>query len=68
MSSAIKYIPPSTGGLYRHYRNRQLYRVMLVVPMHESDEVVVVYSPVDKPGEVYGRYQEEFLEKFAEVP
>ena len=72
MSSSVRYIPPSAGGLYRHYRNRQMYQVILVVPMHETDDLVVVYSPaygtaVD-PNKVYGRFLEEFQQKFQEVP
>lgn len=62
---------PKPGGLYRHYHNGREYRVRLVVPIHESEIKVVVYAPNYGPTQtrrlVYGRFLDEFMEKFKEV-
>lgn len=41
------------GGVYRHYRNKKLYRILCVGRHSETEELQVVYQPLyDAP--VYG--------------
>jgi hypothetical protein len=60
------------GKLYRHYRNKKIYRIRAILEMHESKgEIVVAYSPVEgdeiEREQIYGRPAQEFLKKFKAI-
>ncbi len=52
---------PKPGDLYRHFKGN-MYRVIGVATHTESEEQLVIYTPVEDPmGKIYARPLEMFL-------
>lgn len=50
------------GGLYRHYKNHKLYRVLNIAEHTESGEPLVVYIALYDEGKVWARPLSMFAE------
>lgn len=51
-------------GVYRHYKNEQLYEVLGVALQTETDEPLVIYRPLyDSEYELFARPLSMFTEK-----
>lgn len=50
-----------TPGIYEHYK-KKLYRVYFVAEDAETEEKMVVYSPMDNPEQYYVRKLDHFLQ------
>ncbi len=59
-------IPDIDKGVYRHYKNRQLYEVLGVALQTETGEPLVIYRPLyDTQYELFARPYEMFTGKVA---
>ena len=53
---------PVEGGIYRHYKNKQLYQVLHVARHSETEEHLVIYRAMYGDYGIWARPLDMFLE------